>query len=140
LIRGQHSAVLVDTPITIKQTEDLAAWIKDFIPHKKLTNVFITHGHGDHCMGIKILQDRFHGLKAVATKGTIAHMRQQFERKFFARFWRGFFPDEGVLTDVNDLVIADPLPDDGVFELEGHSCERLMLGLPIRKALHLARS
>lgn len=128
LIRGQSSAVLVDTPITIAQTTALADWIEDLIPHKNLTHVFITHGHGDHCMGIKVLQERFPGLKAVATTGTVAHMKQQFEPKFFAKFWRGFFPDEGVLTDVGDLVIAEPLPDDGMFELEGHTLRAIDVG------------
>jgi glyoxylase-like metal-dependent hydrolase (beta-lactamase superfamily II) len=128
LIRGKNSAVLVDTPITIAQTTALAGWIEDLIPHKNLTHVFITHGHGDHCMGIKILQDRFPGLKAVATKGTVAHMKQQFEPKFFAGFWRGFFPEEGVLTNVHELVIADPLPEDGIFELEGHMLRAIDVG------------
>lgn len=43
-------------------------------------------------------------------------MKQQFEPKFFAGFWRGFFPHEGLL------------PDDGVFELEGHKLHAIDVG------------
>lgn len=48
LIQGQTEAVLVDTPISISQTEDLVRWILDTAPGKDLKYVYITHGHGDH--------------------------------------------------------------------------------------------
>lgn len=128
LIRGKISAVLVDTPITIKQTTDLADWIDELIPHKNLTHIFITHGHGDHCMGISILRGRFPGVKAVATPATIELMKQQFEPTFFASFWRGFFPEDGILTPVDDLVIADPLPENNEIDLEGHILHAIDVG------------
>ena len=48
LIHGDFEAVLVDTPLSIPQTEDLAGWIKATAPGKDLRYVYITHGHGDH--------------------------------------------------------------------------------------------
>ena len=44
LIYGSTEAVLVDPPITIKQTEALADWVERF--GKKLSSIYITHGHG----------------------------------------------------------------------------------------------
>jgi glyoxylase-like metal-dependent hydrolase (beta-lactamase superfamily II) len=127
LIRGKSSAVLVDTPITIKQTSDLADWIENLIPHKNLTHIFITHGHGDHCMGIKLIPDRFPGVKAVATLGTVAHMKQQFETVFFAKFWRSLFPEDGILPPVHELVIAEPLPSNEI-NLEGYMLRAIDVG------------
>lgn len=48
LIQGPSSAVLVDTPISIKQTEVLAAWIKQTAPEKQLKFIYTTHAHEDH--------------------------------------------------------------------------------------------
>lgn len=79
-------------------------------------------------MGIKVLQDRFPGVQAVATPATIEHMKQQFEPNFFQKFWRGFFPDEGVLTPVEDLIIADPLPPSNEIDLEGHILRAIDVG------------
>ena len=80
LISGDTEAVLVDTPITSAQTKDLADWIaKRILAGKRLTYLYITHGHGDHFFGIPSLIKRFPGVKVVATRGTIAHMEQQIQ-------------------------------------------------------------
>ena len=45
LIQGQSGAVLVDTPISIEQTEALIRWIIDAAKGKSLELVYITHGY-----------------------------------------------------------------------------------------------
>src|SRR3989442_16039589 len=42
LIYGPTEAVLIDPPLTIKQTEALADWVESF--GKKLSYIYITHG------------------------------------------------------------------------------------------------
>src|SRR5260221_8123537 len=49
LIYGKRDAVLVDTFLTIEQSETLLDWIVE--SGKNLTAIYITHGHGDHFFG-----------------------------------------------------------------------------------------
>jgi glyoxylase-like metal-dependent hydrolase (beta-lactamase superfamily II) len=126
LIRGEKSAVLVDTAITVEQNNGLADWVESLLQPKnlKLATIYITHGHADHFLGLSILQSRFPGVKVVATRGTIEHMKQQIEPGFFGSFWQKFFPDqlpEPVMT-------AETLPEDGKFELEGHVLKAVEVG------------
>src|SRR5258706_8017680 len=65
LIYGKRDAVLVDTFLTIEQSQTLLNWIVE--SGKKLTAIYITHGHGDHFFGLSSLLERFPHAKAVAT-------------------------------------------------------------------------
>ena len=47
LIYGERDAVLVDTLLTIDQSQTLLDWV--VASGKNLTAIYITHGHGDHC-------------------------------------------------------------------------------------------
>ncbi|TGO09637.1 hypothetical protein BTUL_0159g00140 [Botrytis tulipae] len=51
LIHGEKEALLVDTPITIPQTEKFIEWLEKTVPGKRLTTIYITHGHSDHWLG-----------------------------------------------------------------------------------------
>src|SRR5260370_8271845 len=73
LIYGPTEAVLIDPPLTIKQTEALADWVERF--GKKLSSIYITHGHRHHCFGTKPLQDHFPGVSVYATEWTLEVMR-----------------------------------------------------------------
>lgn len=57
LIYGEQDAVLIDTFLTIKENQALVDWVVK--SGKNLTTIYITHGHGDHFFGIKMLLDRF---------------------------------------------------------------------------------
>ena len=124
LIHGEKEAVLVDTPITAAQTEELISWIKTIIPNKKLATIYITHGHGDHFFGIPLLLERFPGAKAVATTGTVKHMKQQVHPKFFEAAWGSRFP--GQIPQPFEL--AEALPASNVFYLEGHAMQAVEVG------------
>ena len=124
LIHGDHEAVLVDTPITTEQNKELADWIEATVPGKRLTTIYITHGHADHWFGIGVLQKRFPVVKAVATTGTISHMKQQIEPKAFKATWGTQFP--GQIDE--DFQLADPLPPHGEFYLEGHVLKAVEVG------------
>jgi glyoxylase-like metal-dependent hydrolase (beta-lactamase superfamily II) len=124
LIHGAKEAVLVDTPITIAQTNELADWIAATVPNKKLTTIYITHGHGDHFFGIPLLLKRFPGARAVATSATIAHMKQQLEPKSFNASWGAQFPDQ--IPQPQQM--PDALPSSNEFHLEGHVCRAVEVG------------
>src|SRR5580693_4883056 len=71
LIYGSRDAVLTDPGFTADQAGVLGDWLagKD----RNLTDIFITHGHGDHWFAAGLLAERF-GARVVATAGTIAQM------------------------------------------------------------------
>jgi glyoxylase-like metal-dependent hydrolase (beta-lactamase superfamily II) len=50
LIYGDHDAVLVDAFATYDQADSLADWIETKRRHLSCT--YITHGHGDHWLGL----------------------------------------------------------------------------------------
>ena len=49
LISGERDAVLVDPPMTTKQTAQVIDWVD--ASGTSLKHIFITHGHGDHWFG-----------------------------------------------------------------------------------------
>ncbi len=50
LIHGQTDAILVDTFLTIEQSQRLLEWVA--ASGKNLKAIYITHGHGDHFFGL----------------------------------------------------------------------------------------
>src|ERR1700722_10634370 len=75
LIAGTRDAVLVDAFLTIPQATALADWVA--ASGKRLTTIYLTHGHGDHFFGIGTLLDRFPHAQAVATPGVVRLMQRQ---------------------------------------------------------------
>jgi hypothetical protein len=71
LIYGREDAVLTDPGMTADQALALGDWVAG--KGRNLTDIFITHGHGDHWFAAGLLADRF-GARVVATAGTIAQM------------------------------------------------------------------
>ena len=71
LIYGNQDAVLTDPGMTEDQARRLGDWVaaKD----RNVTDIFITHGHGDHFFAAGLLAERF-GARVIATDGTIAQM------------------------------------------------------------------
>jgi len=110
LIYGKRDAVLVDTFITVEQSNELVNWVA--ASGKNLTTIYITHGHGDHWFGIGALLSRFPSARAVATPEVVRSMRQQSSPEFIAG-WNLQFPDQ--IPD--QLVIADELKGNKI-ELE----------------------
>ena len=72
LIFGSRDAVLTDPGLTADQARVLGDWVA---AHDRiLTDIFITHGHGDHWFAAGLLAQRF-GARVVASAGTIAQMQ-----------------------------------------------------------------
>jgi glyoxylase-like metal-dependent hydrolase (beta-lactamase superfamily II) len=72
LIYGDRDAVLTDPGMTEEQARVLGDWVA--AKRRNVTDIFITHGHGDHFFAAGLLAERF-GARVVATAGTIAQMQ-----------------------------------------------------------------
>nr|XP_001396365.2 metallo-beta-lactamase domain protein [Aspergillus niger CBS 513.88] len=124
LIHGDAEAVLVDTPISIAQTEDLVSWIKETAPGKSLRYVYITHGHGDHWFGITVLRKHWPNIRALATPGTVAHMMEQLKPEIFEGMWLSLFPGDQIPKSPE---VAEAM-ESPVFEIECHKFRAVEVG------------
>jgi glyoxylase-like metal-dependent hydrolase (beta-lactamase superfamily II) len=113
LIRGERDAVLVDTFLTIEQSQTLLNWV--VASGKNLIAIYLTHGHGDHFFGLASLLERFPHARAVATPEVVKGMHEQLSPASVDDFWRRLFP--GQIPD--RLLVAEPLRNREL-ELEGH--------------------
>jgi glyoxylase-like metal-dependent hydrolase (beta-lactamase superfamily II) len=126
LIYGEKEALLVDTPMTSSYNDALATWIESKLGGTRtLTKIYITHGHADHFLGITFLRKRFPNVQAIATSGTIDHMKEQLEPQDFNARWATYFP--GQIPELADVEIAEPLTSDEIL-LEGHVLKVIELG------------
>src|SRR5262245_25807465 len=72
LIYGNEDAVLTDPGFTTDQASALGDWVAG--KGRTVTDIFLTHGHGDHWFAAGLLAERF-GARVVATAGSIAQMQ-----------------------------------------------------------------
>ncbi|WP_433158128.1 MBL fold metallo-hydrolase [Kribbella sp. CA-247076] len=117
LIRGRKQAVLTDPGFTITQADALAEWVagKDV----DVTDIVITHGHGDHWFAADVLADWF-GARIVASPGTIAQMHANAAARRL--LW------DTVYDDIPPSpVTAVPVPDN-TLTLEGHELRIVDVG------------
>jgi glyoxylase-like metal-dependent hydrolase (beta-lactamase superfamily II) len=120
-ISGERDAVLVDTPITVKQARALADWV--VASGKNLTTIYATHGHGDHFFGTSTVLERFPNARFVARAEVIKIMHQQASPESLATFWNPRFP--GQIS--SHLAIAEELAGNAI-NLEGHDLVSVPLG------------
>lgn len=121
LIYGERDAVLVDTFLTVEQSKGLADQIA--ATGKSLKAIYVTHAHGDHFFGLKVLLDRFPNAKALATPSVVATMKLQSTPEKLDARWRKLFPNQ--ISDV--ISIAEPLEGNEI-ELEGNKLVVVKLG------------
>jgi glyoxylase-like metal-dependent hydrolase (beta-lactamase superfamily II) len=109
LIYGSTDAVLTDPGFRAGQAEALGDWVarKD----RALTDIFITHGHGDHWFAAGLLAERFDA-RVVATEGSITQMHA-------ANAARPLLWDKAYPGIPPSPVTAVTVPNDR-FTLEGH--------------------
>ena len=110
LICGSEDAVLTDPGFMEDRARLLGDWVAE--KDRNLTDVFITHGHGDHWFAAGLLAERF-GARVVATAGSIAQMHANIAARPF--LWDKAYP--GMIPP--SPVTAVTVPDNR-FTLEGH--------------------
>ncbi len=109
LICGSENAVLTDPGMTGDQARALGDWVAE--KGRKVTDIFITHGHGDHWFAAGLLAERF-GARVVATAGTIAQMHKGVATRPF--LWDKLYEDIPLSP-----VTAMTVPNNR-FTIEGH--------------------
>ena len=112
LIFGARDAVLVDPLMTVPEATALADWVG--LHDRRLTTIYITHGHGDHYLGLPVVLDRFPDARPVATTGTVRQMQQQASTGALDDSLRARFP--GQIADA--VPLPEPL-DSPELQLEG---------------------
>jgi glyoxylase-like metal-dependent hydrolase (beta-lactamase superfamily II) len=121
LIAGATEAILVDTLVTIGQVDALAEWVRGF--GKRVTGVYITHGHQDHWIGLARLQRHFPGARGIATAEVVGRARFEATDPGLSAYWKASFPGE--LPDTPVLPDALTAPE---FELEGQLLRAVSVG------------
>ena len=117
LICGSQDAVLTDPGMTAAQARVLGDWVA--ARRRNLTDIFITHGHGDHWFAAGLLAERF-GARVVASPGTITQMHANDATRPFLwdKLYTGIPPSP---------VTAVSVPGNR-FTLEGHDLEIVEVG------------
>ena len=117
LIYGRDDAVLTDPGLTRDQARVLGDWVAG--KGRKLTDIFITHGHGDHWFAAGLLAERF-GARVVASAGTIAQMRASVGTRplLWDKLYQGIPPSP---------VTAVTVPGN-CLTLEGHDLQIVEVG------------
>jgi hypothetical protein len=109
LIYGTNDAVLTDPGMTADQARMLGDWVAARGPN--LTDIFITHGHGDHWFAAGLLAERF-GARVVASAGTITQMHANLATRPF--LW------DKVYTGIPPSPVTAVTVPDNHFTLQGH--------------------
>ena len=121
LIHGERDAVLVDTFLSEHQSKELLDWV--VASGKNLTTIYVTHAHGDHFFGLKILLGGFPDARAIATAHVVAAIREQIAPEFMKSFWEPRFPGQ-----LPSALAAPDILDEDTFRLEGETLKVIQLG------------
>jgi glyoxylase-like metal-dependent hydrolase (beta-lactamase superfamily II) len=119
LVVGNAEAVLIDAQYTESEITALGDMIEQ--TGKRLTSIYITHGHYDHYYGLGQLVTRFPDAKPVATAAVVADINATLDDQ--AKQWQGFFGDDFAKASV----LPQPLEGNGI-DLEGQELRVIEVG------------
>jgi glyoxylase-like metal-dependent hydrolase (beta-lactamase superfamily II) len=123
LIYGEHDAILVDTLATYDQVDALAEWIGT--KARRLSRIYITHGHGDHWLGLARPIQRFPAASGLATAEVLARAEFEAADPGMAGHWDAIFPGE--VPAGTQKVLPRLLTTDTI-DLEGNEVRVIRIG------------
>src|SRR5262249_29509595 len=103
------------------QSKELVDWVAE--SGKNLTNVYVTHAHGDHYFGLKRLLNKFPNAKAIATASIVAAIQNQIKPEFIHSVWEPRFPGQ-----LPTHFIAPEVLEADSFYIEGEELKVVELG------------
>jgi glyoxylase-like metal-dependent hydrolase (beta-lactamase superfamily II) len=121
LIYGERDAVLVDTFLSEQQSRELLDWVVN--SGKNLTTIYVTHAHGDHFFGLKVLLDRFPNARAFATAPVVAAIQKHIKPDFLRTVYEPRFPGQ-----IPSQLVAPEVLEGDTFYLEGEELKAVDLG------------
>ena len=80
-----HSAALEG----LKNADQIATWAKGF--DKKITGVYITHGHGDHWLGLARLLEHFPEARGLAAPEVVSRATWEAQFNETSNYWTSRF-------------------------------------------------
>src|SRR5438309_12051160 len=92
LISGPTEGILIDALLTFDNANQIAAWAKSF--GKKITGVYITHGHSDHWLGLARLLQHFPEARGYAAPEVVGRAAWEAEFNKTSKYWTSRFPGE----------------------------------------------
>ena len=119
LICGASDAVLVDSQMIADDVDALGDMIAS--TGKKLTTIFITHGHGDHFFGSDRVIARFPGARVVTTSGIADYIDAHVDAD--VKWFRALFGDAIVSPTSRPSAL-----ETDVIDLEGNELRVIEVG------------
>jgi metallo-beta-lactamase superfamily protein len=92
LVSGATEGILIDALLTFENADRIAAWAKGF--GKKITGVYIAHGHSDHWLGLARLLQHFPEVRGYAAPEVVRRAAWEAEFNKTTKYWTSRFPGE----------------------------------------------
>ena len=119
LFTGHTDAVLVDAQYYKEDVEELIDAIA--ASGKRLTSIYITHGHFDHWYGAGAIASRFPGARILALPGVVGYINAAKEQE--GQIVSAMFGDR----IVKPTAVPEAMESDTI-DLEGHAFQAIELG------------
>lgn len=122
LLYTTTTAILVDCPASVAPTTELASWIKTTLPAGCRLKYFIaSHAHGDHFLGLPVLQEIFPSITATGTGSVVEGIAQQYAPPSYEGLWKPAFPPAEAGTGLPEAKVDFvALPPSNEIDLDGH--------------------
>src|SRR6202171_2701402 len=112
LISGPTEGILIDALLTFENADQIAAWAKSF--GKRITGIYITHGHSDHWLGLARLPEHSPDARGYAAPEVVGRATWEAQFNKTTKYWTSRFPGELPETPVVPEVLnSDEILVDG---------------------------